>query len=143
MGEGEDGPVTGVRVAVNAIEADEHGHLRAVPTGEEELIECGLVLRSIGYRGRPVDTVPFDERRGLIRNEGGRVIGDDGAHATGEYAVGWIKRGPSASSARTRRTRPTPSPRSSRTPRRAPTTRRRSPTPTRSPSGSPSARPTS
>jgi len=95
VGEGEDGPVTGVRVAVNAIEADEHGHLRAVPTGEEELIECGLVLRSIGYRGRPVDTVPFDERRGLIRNEGGRVIGDDGGHATGEYAVGWIKRGPS------------------------------------------------
>ena len=80
MGEGEDGPVTGVRVAVNTIEADEHGNLRAVPTGEEELIECGLVLRSIGYRGRPVDTVPFDERRGLIR---------------GEYAVGWIKRGPS------------------------------------------------
>jgi ferredoxin--NADP+ reductase len=42
-----------------------------------------------------VDTVPFDERRGLIRNAGGRVIGDDGAHAVGEYAVGWIKRGPS------------------------------------------------
>ncbi|MGZ4279535.1 MAG: FAD-dependent oxidoreductase [Solirubrobacteraceae bacterium] len=95
VGEGEDGPVTGVRVAVNRIEADEQGRLRAVPTGEEELIECGLVLRSIGYRGRPVDTIPFDAARGLIRNEGGRVIGDDGAPARGEYAVGWIKRGPS------------------------------------------------
>jgi ferredoxin--NADP+ reductase len=95
LGEGDDGPVTGVRVARNRIEPSGRGTLRAVPTGEEEVIECGLVLRSIGYRGRAVDTVPFDERRGLIRNEGGRVIGDDGAHATGEYAVGWIKRGPS------------------------------------------------
>jgi ferredoxin--NADP+ reductase len=83
LGEGEDGPVTGVRVAVNRLEDG-----RAVPTGEEEVIECGLVLRSIGYRGRPLDGIPWDERRGLIANEGGRV-------APGEYCVGWIKRGPS------------------------------------------------
>ena len=61
---------------------------RAVPTGEEEVIECGLVLRSIGYRGRPLDGIPWNEQRGLIANEGGRV-------APGEYCVGWIKRGPS------------------------------------------------
>src|SRR5919202_2162999 len=45
LGEGEHGPVTGVRVAVNELVDG-----RAVPTGEEEIIECGLVLRSIGYR---------------------------------------------------------------------------------------------
>jgi ferredoxin--NADP+ reductase len=90
LGEGEDGPVTGVRVSINRLEDG-----RAVPTGEEEVIECGLVLRSIGYRGRPLDGVPFDERRGLIRNEGGRVCTEDGAHCSGEYVVGWIKRGPS------------------------------------------------
>jgi ferredoxin--NADP+ reductase len=39
--------------------------------------------------------VPFDERRGLIRNDGGRVCEEDGTPRTGEYAVGWIKRGPS------------------------------------------------
>jgi len=38
--------------------------------------------------------VPFDERPGLIPNEGGRVVGDDGI-CPGEYVVGWIKRGPS------------------------------------------------
>src|SRR6185295_14690696 len=38
---------------------------------------------------------PFDERRGLIRNEGGRVFEHDGTPRVGEYAVGWIKRGPS------------------------------------------------
>ena len=79
-----------MRVSVNRLENG-----RAVPTGEEEVIECGLVLRSIGYRGRPLGGIPFDERRGLIRNEGGRVCRDDGAPCRGEYAVGWIKRGPS------------------------------------------------
>jgi ferredoxin--NADP+ reductase len=68
---------------------------RAVSTGEEEVIESGLVVRSIGYRGRPLPGVPFDEQRGLIRNDGGRVLGDDGEVLPGEYAVGWIKRGPS------------------------------------------------
>ena len=95
LGDGDDGPVTGVRVVRNRIEPSGRGALRAVPTGEEEVIECGLVLRSIGYRGRPVDDIPFDERRGLIRNEGGRVVDEDGHAQRGEYVVGWIKRGPS------------------------------------------------
>src|SRR6201999_3641192 len=92
---GEDGAVTGLRVVRNRIEPNGDGRLRAVSTGEEETLACGLVLRSIGYRGRPLPGVPFDERRGLIRNEGGRVTGDDGEPLPGEYAVGWIKRGPS------------------------------------------------
>lgn len=90
-----DDKVEGVRVAVNRIEDRGGGRLSAVPTGEEEEIPCGLVLRSIGYRGVPLPDIPFDEDRGLIRNEGGRVIGDDGEPVPGEYAVGWIKRGPS------------------------------------------------
>jgi ferredoxin/flavodoxin---NADP+ reductase len=52
------------------------------------------VLRSIGYRGHPIADIPFDERRGLVRNEGGRVLGEDGRPLPGEYVVGWIKRGP-------------------------------------------------
>ena len=95
VGEGEDGPVTGVRVVRNEIQDAGDGRLRAVATGEEELIECGLVLRSIGYRGRPVAELPFDERRGLIRNAGGRVVDEAERHHVGEYVVGWIKRGPS------------------------------------------------
>ena len=83
LGQGEDGPVTGVRVSINELVDG-----RAVPTGEEEVIECGLVLRSIGYRGRPLDGIPWNEQRGLIANDAGRV-------APGEYCVGWIKRGPS------------------------------------------------
>jgi ferredoxin--NADP+ reductase len=93
---GQDGgAVSGLRVVRNRIEPDAAGSLRAVATGEEETIECGLVLRSIGYRGVPLPGVPFDERRGLIRNAGGRVVSEDGEAQRGEYAVGWIKRGPS------------------------------------------------
>jgi ferredoxin--NADP+ reductase len=95
LGEGEDGPVTGIRIVRNRLEPDADGRLRAVPTGEEEVIPCGLVLRSIGYRGRPVGDVPFDERRGLIRNDGGRVCDEEGVPHPGEYVAGWIKRGPS------------------------------------------------
>jgi ferredoxin--NADP+ reductase len=95
LGEGTDGPVTGVRVVKNRIEQTADGGLRAVSTGEEETIACGLVLRSIGYRGTPVDDVPFDDRRGLIRNDGGRVLAESGDQHHGEYVVGWIKRGPS------------------------------------------------
>jgi ferredoxin--NADP+ reductase len=95
LGEDGEGAVSALRVVRNQIQPDESGALRAVATGEEEVIECGLVLRSIGYRGRALPGVPFDDRRGLIRNEGGRVTDEEGAPIPGEYAVGWIKRGPS------------------------------------------------
>jgi ferredoxin--NADP+ reductase len=85
-----DERVTGIRVVRNRIEDG-----RAVATGEEEVIGCGLVFRSIGYTGRPVDDVPFDPDRGLIRNDGGRVCDEAGVPHRGEYVVGWIKRGPS------------------------------------------------
>jgi ferredoxin/flavodoxin---NADP+ reductase len=85
-----DDRVTGLRVVRNRIENG-----RAVPTGEQEVIGCGLVFRSIGYTGRPIDDVPFDTARGLIRNDGGRVCDANGTPCRGEYVVGWIKRGPS------------------------------------------------
>jgi ferredoxin/flavodoxin---NADP+ reductase len=90
LGDGDDGPVQGIRVVKNRLEDG-----RAVPTGEEEIISCGLVFRSIGYRGRPLADIPFDSRRGLIRNDGGRVCDEQGVPHRGEYVVGWIKRGPS------------------------------------------------
>jgi ferredoxin--NADP+ reductase len=95
LGDGEHGPVAALRVVHNRIEPDGRGGVRALPTDRFEEIECGLVLRSIGYRGRAVDDVPFDVRRGLIRNVGGRVCDEELRSHRGEYVVGWIKRGPS------------------------------------------------
>ena len=91
----ERGRVRALRVVRNRIERGPDGRLRAVATGEEEVIECGLVLRAVGYRGEPIPGVPFDADRGLIPNEDGRVLGSDGRPLRGEYATGWIKRGPS------------------------------------------------
>jgi ferredoxin/flavodoxin---NADP+ reductase len=84
------GSVTGVRVARNRLEGGS-----AVCTAEEELIPCGLVVRAVGYRGTPLDGVPFEPARGIIRNVGGRVTDAAGDVLPGEYVVGWIKRGPS------------------------------------------------
>lgn len=95
LGDGDHGAVAALRVVRNRIEPDARGGLRAVATERFEEIECGLVLRSIGYRGRPVADLPYDERRGGIRNAGGRVCDEDARPHRGEYAVGWIKRGPS------------------------------------------------
>jgi ferredoxin--NADP+ reductase len=48
------------------------------------------------YTGIPIEGVPFDEKRGLILNEGGRVLDShDSGHKVGHYTAGWIKRGPS------------------------------------------------
>jgi ferredoxin/flavodoxin---NADP+ reductase len=75
---------------------DAGGTLRAKDTGEREELECGLVLRSVGYTGVPIEGVPFDEKRGTILNDGGRVLDShDSGHKVGHYAAGWIKRGPS------------------------------------------------
>ena len=68
---------------------------RAVSTGDRELLECGIVFRSVGYRGLPLPDVPFDEGRCTVPNEGGRVVDAAGAAVRGVYCAGWIKRGPS------------------------------------------------
>jgi ferredoxin--NADP+ reductase len=68
--------------------------VRAVGTGQTEALNCGLVFRSVGYRGLPVPGVPFEPRAGIIPNGGGRVT-EAGHVLPGVYAAGWIKRGPS------------------------------------------------
>jgi ferredoxin/flavodoxin---NADP+ reductase len=89
-----DERVEGVELVRNILERGADGSLRARPTGAHGVVPTGLLLRAIGYRGKPIPGVPFDERRGVIANERGRVIGPDGSH-TREYVVGWAKRGPS------------------------------------------------
>jgi ferredoxin--NADP+ reductase len=68
---------------------------RAVATDVRETVDCGIVFRSVGYRGLPIEGVPFDERSCIVPNAGGRVLDPDGAPLRGVYCAGWIKRGPS------------------------------------------------
>lgn len=62
-----------------------------VRTGTEETvhIEAGLLATSIGYHGKAIADLPFDEAAGVVPNDDGRVLG-----APGSYVAGWIKRGP-------------------------------------------------
>jgi ferredoxin--NADP+ reductase len=91
---GED-RVQAIDVRRNRIVRDADGRLTAEPTDEPlQTIECGLVLRSVGYRAEPLPEVPFDERYFVLPNARGRVLGADGDPVAGVYAVGWIKRGP-------------------------------------------------
>jgi ferredoxin/flavodoxin---NADP+ reductase len=68
---------------------------KAVATEERESLECGIVFRSVGYRGVGVRDAPFDERSGTMPNDRGRVLDAAGAPVPGLYCAGWIKRGPS------------------------------------------------
>jgi ferredoxin--NADP+ reductase len=85
--------VEAIELVRNRLEGRE-GRLVAVPTDARETIECGLVFRSVGYHGVALPDVPFEERRGTMRNDCGRVLGDDGQPEPGVYCAGWIKRGP-------------------------------------------------
>jgi ferredoxin--NADP+ reductase len=62
-------------------------------TGETEELACGILFRSIGYRGIPIAGVPFDGRRGIFPNREGRIVEGERV-IPGLYAAGWIKRGP-------------------------------------------------
>jgi ferredoxin--NADP+ reductase len=83
-----DTKVESVELVRNRLE-EKDGRLVAVATDEHETLAAGLVFRSVGYRGVGLPDLPFDERRGTIANEGGRVVGE-----ARTYCAGWIKRGP-------------------------------------------------
>jgi ferredoxin--NADP+ reductase len=90
------GGVEAIVVERNELVADGDGRIVARPTGETERIETGLVLRAIGYVGKPLPGVPFDDRRQTVLNRDGRVLDPvSGEPIPGLYAAGWVKRGPS------------------------------------------------
>jgi ferredoxin--NADP+ reductase len=89
-----DDRVEGVEIVRNRLEPDGRGSVRAVPTEEREVLPCGIVFRSVGYRGMGIPGLPFDEGAGTIPNAGGRVLDESGAPIPGLYCAGWIKRGP-------------------------------------------------
>jgi ferredoxin/flavodoxin---NADP+ reductase len=81
--------VTGIEVERTAVDAAG----RATGTGELDVLPADLVVRSVGYRGHPLPGLPVDEQSGTVPHVAGRVL-RGGAPSRGEYAAGWIKRGP-------------------------------------------------
>ena len=96
----DDSPV--IRLAYRLTPSRVLGEQRAaavefVVTGTDEVreIQAGLVLSSIGYRGRLVPGLPFDDDAAVVPNQGGRVVDPQtGSPVAGSYVAGWIKRGP-------------------------------------------------
>jgi ferredoxin--NADP+ reductase len=90
------GKVVAMRLVKNVLYATEAGTLSPKATDQFEELPVGLVFRSVGYRGVPLPGVPFHDRWGVILNEKGRVIDPETKQPlVGQYASGWIKRGPS------------------------------------------------
>ena len=92
----ETGHVGAVRLVRNELYRTEDGRLRSRATEETEELSCGLVFRSVGYRGVALPDIPFREDWGIVPNEEGCVLeSPDGSPIPGLYVSGWIKRGPS------------------------------------------------
>lgn len=87
---GEDGKVVGIKFERQ--ELDGNGGARG--TGEFIDYPVQAVYRAVGYLGSELAELEFDTKRGIIPNEGGRVLDAEGTHVPGLYTTGWIKRGP-------------------------------------------------
>ncbi len=92
-----DGKVEKIRMVRNQLVKKEDGSLR--PQATDKIVEedAGLVFRSIGYHGKPLADLPFDQKSGTIPNEFGQVKDPENGNLlrNREYVAGWIKRGPS------------------------------------------------
>ena len=84
------GKVAGIKF--ERMQLDGTGNVKG--TGEFLDYPVQAVYRAIGYHGSPLDELEYDARRGVVPNEGGRVLDAEGNPVPGIYATGWIKRGP-------------------------------------------------
>lgn len=90
------GTVNKMRLVKNVLYKTDTGTISPKATDQFEDLQVGLVFRSVGYRGVALPGVPFNDRYGVILNEKGRVLDPNSKQPLpGEYATGWIKRGPS------------------------------------------------
>lgn len=70
------GKLDGLRLTVTELQGEMSETQTVKNTAVSEDIECGLALRSIGYKGLPADPdIPFDNKSGVIQNKDGRVEG--------------------------------------------------------------------
>lgn len=91
----ENGHIRRMKLVKNKLYRTEAGTLRPRPTDQYEEIPVDLAFHAIGYRGVPLEDIPFNHRWGTINNNKGRVVDENDVTLPGLYAVGWIKRGPS------------------------------------------------
>ena len=92
---GNDGKVSGMKFERTKQIAGQSGVNAGVEgTGDFVNYDLQAVYRAIGYWGSELPEVPYNQAKGVILNEGGRVVDQSGNQVPGLYATGWIKRGP-------------------------------------------------
>ena len=107
----EDNPsaVASTEFDITELESPYDPQSKVSPTGKTTVLASDVVFRSVGYKSTPLDGfaeagIQFDERKGIIDNDGyGRVTrmvshqgGEDvrTKQIPGLYCAGWVKRGP-------------------------------------------------
>ncbi|KAK4058190.1 NADPH-adrenodoxin reductase [Microbotryomycetes sp. JL221] len=79
---------------IQDIVANDPNLLQVKPTGQQTITSTDLVLKSVGYRSIGLPGLPFDDKRGIISNNQGRVVNEQGQMIPGLYTCGWLARGP-------------------------------------------------
>jgi ferredoxin/flavodoxin---NADP+ reductase len=86
-----DSRVVSITLAKNDLAGTKFEQVAVASPATAEL-PCGLVFRSIGYKGLSLPDAPFDAASGTIPNVKGRCL-DGAQRVPGLYVTGWIKRG--------------------------------------------------
>lgn len=90
----DEGCLRAIRMEKNEFFQGDEGTVSAQGTGHFFELPAQMALVAIGYQGKPLPGVPFDEKRGIISNREGRVAKRDGDIVPCQYVVGWAKSGP-------------------------------------------------
>lgn len=73
---------------MRSVDGDEDGQAH-------ETVAASVVVFAIGSQGAPIPGLAFDQQRGVLETQEGRVKSPDGSILPGIYATGWIRRGAS------------------------------------------------
>jgi len=92
---GDEQAVSGLQIGINKTYLNSEQQLQVEASGESKLINCGIVISATGYQGKEIKGLEFDQYRGVIANENGRVQLAQSELTSKEYVAGWIKRGAS------------------------------------------------
>lgn len=86
--------LSGIELVCNKLVGDKLEEQKCVPTGEKEVLNCGLAFRSIGYKSVNIDKDLAFTSSGFVANDKGRVIEDSVSEAARLYVSGWLGTGP-------------------------------------------------
>jgi len=94
---GENGKIKAIECCKNTLEGKAFEQKAKEDLKEEKVvIECDVLLRSIGYQSKPIEDIIFDKKNNIIPNSNGCVLSTEKEDMVevGLYVTGWIKTGP-------------------------------------------------